>query len=92
MAGVAPDLAWAIASGNAARAFNLEGHEISVGAPADIVVIDAALGSPERSAVEAIGSGEFPGVALVITDGKVRVNGSQCTLRSRRVAEIKTVT
>ncbi len=90
MAGVAPALAWSVASGNAARAFNLEGHEICVGAPADLVVIDAALGSPEQSAVQAIASGEFPGVALVITDGEVRVNGSQCTLRSRRVAEIKT--
>lgn len=91
MTGLAPEMAWAIASGNAARAFSLEGHEIKIGAPADLVVIDAALGSPQRSALDALASGEFPGVALVITDGKIRVNGSQCTLRSRRVAEIITV-
>ena len=91
MTGLAPDVAWAIASGNAARAFNLEGHKIALGAPADIVVIDAALGSPQKSATDALDMGEFPGVALVITDGKVRVNGSQCTLRSRRVAEINSI-
>ena len=33
--------------------------------------------------------GEFPGVAVVITDGEVRVNGSMCTLRARRIADIK---
>ena len=54
-------------------------------------VIDAALGSPQKSAIDALDMGEFPGVALVITDGKVRVNGSQCTLRSRRVAEINSI-
>ena len=91
MTGLAPEVAWAIASGNAARAFNLEGHVIKEGAPADLVVIDAALGSPQRSAMDALASGEFPGVALVITDGEVRVNGSQCTLRSRRVAKISSV-
>ena len=91
MTGLAPEVAWAIASGNAARAFNLEGHVITEGAPADLVVIDAALGSPQRSAMDALASGEFPGVALVITDGVVRVNGSQCTLRSRRVAKISSV-
>ena len=53
--------------------------------------MDAALGSPQKSALDALDMGEFPGVALVITDGKVRVNGSQCTLRSRRVAEINSI-
>ncbi len=91
MTELASDVAWAVASGNAARAFNLEGHTISIGAPADIVVMDAALGSPQKSALDALDMGEFPGVALVITDGKVRVNGSQCTLRSRRVAEISSI-
>jgi enamidase len=91
MTGLSPDVAWAIASGNAARAFNLEGHKIIEGAPADLVLIDASLGSPQKSALDALAAGEFIGVALVITDGKIRVNGSQCTLRSKRVASIKEI-
>jgi len=91
MTGLSPDVAWAIASGNAARAFNLDGHKIIEGAPADLVLIDASLGSPQKSALDALAAGEFIGVALVITDGKIRVNGSQCTLRSKRVASIKEI-
>ena len=61
---------------------------VAVGAVADLVVIDASLGSVCDSAVEAVAAGEFPGVAVVITDGVVRVQWSLCTLRARRVADI----
>ena len=90
MADVAPELGWAIASGQGARAFGVAGNVIEVGAPADLVVMDASLGSVCDSAVDAIAAGEFPGIAAVITDGRVRVEGSLCTLRSRRVAGIET--
>ena len=52
------------------------------------LVIDASLGSVEDSATEAIAAGEFPGVAPTIIDGEVRVAGSLCTLRARRVVAI----
>ena len=55
---------------------------------ADLVVMDTSLGSVCGTAVEAMAAGEFPGVAVVITDGVVRVRGSLCTLRARRVADI----
>ena len=90
LAGVAPELGWAIASGQGARAFGVAGNVIEVGAPADLVVMDASLGSVCDTAVEAIAAGEFPGIAAVITDGRVRVEGSLCTLRSRRIAGIET--
>lgn len=88
LAPVLPEVGWAIASGHGARAFGSETNTIEVGAPADIVVIDASLGSVEGSALEAIAAGEFPGVAVVITDGQIRVNGSLCTLRARRIASV----
>ena len=88
LGGVAPETAWAIASGQGARAFGSDGNVVAVGTAADLVVMDASLGSVCDSAVEAIAAGEFPGVAVVITDGVVRVQGSLCTLRSRRVADI----
>lgn len=90
LAGVAPELGWAIASGQGARAFGVAGNVIEIGGPADLVVMDASLGSVCGSAVEAIAAGEFPGIAAVITDGRLRVEGSLCTLRSRRVAGVET--
>ncbi len=89
MADIAPELVWAVASGQAARAFGSDGNVIAAGAVADLVVMDASLGSVSADTLSAIGAGEFPGVALVITDGVVRVNGSLCTLRSRQVATIE---
>lgn len=88
LAGVAPEAAWAVASGQGARAFGSDGNVIAEGAVADLVVMDASLGSVHDTAVDAIAAGEFPGVAVVITDGAIRVNGSLCTLRSRRVADV----
>lgn len=90
LGGVAPEIGWAIASGQGARAFGVEGNEIAIGAAADLVVMDASLGSCEDSALEAIAAGEFPGVAVVLTDGQVRIKGSLCTLRARRIADIQT--
>ncbi len=88
MTEITPEQGWAIASGQGARAFGVDGNTIKIGAPADLVVVDASLGSVEDNAREAINVGEFPGVAVVITDGQVRVNGSLCTLRARRIATI----
>ena len=88
LGGVEPEVAWAIASGHGAKAFGSDGNVVAVGAVADLVVMDASLGSVYDTATEAIAAGEFPGVAVVITDGVVRVRGSLCTLRARRVADI----
>lgn len=88
LGGVAPETAWAIASGHAAAAFGSDGNTVEVGAVADLVVMDASLGSVWDTALEGIAAGEFPGVAVVITDGAIRVRGSLCTLRARRVADI----
>lgn len=90
LAGIEPAVAWAIASGHGARAFGSETNTVEIGAPADLVLMDASLGSVEDTALEAIAVGDFPGISLVITDGEIRVNGSLCTLRSRRVATVET--
>ena len=88
LGGVEPEKAWAVASGQGAKAFGSDGNVIAAGAVADLVVMDASLGSVCDTATDAIAAGEFPGVAVVITDGVVRVRGSLCTLRARRVAGI----
>ncbi|MGI9270341.1 MAG: amidohydrolase family protein [Woeseiaceae bacterium] len=88
LGGVAPELGWAIASGQGARAFGVDGNQLAEGKSADIVIIDASLGSVESSATTALAAGEFPGVALVLTDGQIRVKGSLCTLRARGVVDV----
>lgn len=88
LADIAPEIGWAIASGQGAAAFGSDGNVIEVGRAADLVVIDASLGSVMDTATEAIAAGEFPGVAAAIIDGVVRVNGSLCTLRARQIADI----
>ena len=88
LADVAPELGWAIASGQGAGAFGSDGNVVDVGREADLVVIDASLGSVHESVTDAIAAGEFPGVAVAIIDGEVRVAGSLCTLRARRLADI----
>ena len=88
LGGVEPEKAWAVASGQGAKAFGSDGNVIAAGAVADLVVMDASLGSVCDTVTDAIAAGEFPGVAVVITDGVVRVRGSLCTLRARRVADI----
>ncbi len=89
LAGVAPETAWAVASGQGAAAFGSDGNVIRQGSVADLVVMDASLGSVHDTALDAMAAGEFPGVAVVIADGAVRVRGSLCTLRARRVAGIE---
>jgi enamidase len=88
LGGVAPEIGWAIASGQGARAFGVDGNQLAIGKDADIVVMDASLGSVESSASTALAAGEFPGVALVMTDGQIRIRGSLCTLRARRIADV----
>lgn len=86
---VPPAVAWAIASGNAADAFGLAQGRLEVGAPADLVVFDAALGSPRgQDALGALAGGELPGIALTIVDGEVVVDGSVHSTRARRVPVI----
>lgn len=87
---IAPDLGWALASGQGARAFGVEGNTLAVGAAADLLVMDASLGSREDDARAAIAAGEWPGIAAVVTDGVVRIRGSLCTLRARRIADVET--
>lgn len=76
---VAPEKAWAMASGNTAKVYGLETSLIAEGKEADLVIIDAPKGSVGRDALEAIKTGDLPAVAMVIIDGQVKVNVSRNT-------------
>ena len=76
--------AWALATGNNARAFGIPGGRLAAGEVADLVVMDAPWGSVAESACDALALGDVPGVSAVVIDGKVRVLRSRNTPAAAR--------
>lgn len=63
----------AMATGNTARVYRLKRGFIREGYEADLVVMDAPLGSKGKDALSAIEEGDIPGIAAVLIDGEVRI-------------------
>ena len=82
LAGIEPEIAVAMATGNNAHAFSLNSGIIREGHDADIVLIDACRGGATDDALSALRNGDIPAVGAVITDGIPRFVG-----RSRNTPE-----
>ena len=67
------------ATGNVAATYGLDAGSLKVGAPADLLVLDAPIGSTARDAFEALRIGDIPAVACVVTEGELRVSRSRNT-------------
>ena len=89
LAGLAPEKALALATGNNARTYNLKCGVIAEGREADLVVLDAPLGSTAYDALGAISRGDIPGISAVIIDGKVRTLRSRNTPIAARMAQVR---
>lgn len=74
-----PRQAVSASTGNVGSRYGLEAGRLAVGAPADIVVLDAPLGCTTDSAFSAMSQGDLPAVAVVITAGEVRFTKSRNT-------------
>lgn len=75
---VDPGTAIAFASGNTAKAFNLnDTGTIKVGKCADLVICDAPAGSQAKDAASALKEGTIPGISLVLIDGKSVAEGNK---------------
>jgi enamidase len=79
-----PDEALAAATGNVGKAYGLEAGRLEVGAPADLVVLDAPLGSYGGDWREALRVGDMPAVCAVLTAGEVRLTRSRNTPAPKR--------
>lgn len=77
--GIAPEVAVAAATGNVARLHSLNRGVIAVGTEADLVVVDAPLGSQAKDALGALAIGDTPAVAIVMIDGGVLFTKSRNT-------------
>jgi len=93
VAGVEPELAVAMATGNVARAHGLPQGVLEEGRPADLVLLDRIPGSAAADALDAFRRGDLPGISVVLIDGEPRVTGrSQQTPPPERAAVIRGAT
>jgi enamidase len=85
MAPLRPEDAWALGSGTPADHWGLgDQGKIEVGRAADLVIMDAPLGSVAPDAVSAIAIGDIPGITGVLIDGRAWVMKSRNTPASTR--------
>jgi enamidase len=69
----------AMASGNTAKVYKLNRGIIEVGKEADLVIMDAPMGSVGKDALSAIEAGDIPGIAGVLIDGGMKIGVSRNT-------------
>ena len=85
---IKPEEAICMATGNTARVHKLNRGVISEGKEADLVIMDAPMGSVGEDALSAIEAGDNPGVAVVIVDGEIVVSKSRNTPPPKRKPSI----
>ncbi|MEW6276362.1 MAG: Enamidase, partial [Bacillota bacterium] len=61
---------------------------VKEGLAADLVVMDAPMGSVGEDALAAFAAGDIPGIAMVLIDGEVRVRKSRNTPPAKRQVKI----
>lgn len=81
---VKPEEAICMATGNTARLYKLNRGIIAKGMEADLVIMDAPMGSVGDDALSAIEAGDVPGVAMILVDGRVVVDKSRNTPPAKR--------
>ena len=69
----------AMATGNTAKVYKLNRGRIEVGKEADLVIMDAPMGSVGKDALSAIEAGDIPGIAGVLIDGMMKIGVSRNT-------------
>ncbi len=74
----------AMATGNTANIYKLNCGAIEPGREADLVIMDAPMGSVGEDALSAIEAGDTPAIAMVIIDGQVVVQKSRNTPPAKR--------
>lgn len=79
LGGVKAEEAIAMATGNTARVYKLNRGMIKEGLEADLVLMDAPMGSMGEDALQAIEAGDIPGVSMVIVDGVIIIARSRNT-------------
>ena len=88
MGDIPPAQAIAMATGNTAALYNFPAGRIEAGKEADLVIMDAPIGSAAADAQETLQIGDTPGISGVIIDGELVARPSRNTPPARRQLEI----
>ncbi len=83
---VAPELTVCMASGNTAKVYGLNTGIIAPGKEADLIIMDAPMGSVADTALDAIACGDIPGISAVLINGAIKVKKSRNTPPVKRQA------
>ncbi|EHI97718.1 amidohydrolase [Clostridium sp. DL-VIII] len=78
----------AMATGNTAKVYELNTGIIAVGKEADLVIMDAPMGSIADTALEAFEAGDIPGISMVLINGEIKVSKSRNTPPAKRQGKI----
>lgn len=76
-------------TGAVGRIYKIAAGALSLGRPADIIIIDAPLGSAARDAYGALSIGDVPAVAVAITQGELRFSRSRNTPPPQKPVRIR---
>lgn len=76
-------------TGGVADVFGLDAGRLAVGRPADLLVLDAPLGSMGDHWAAALQVGDVPGILAAVTDGQLRYVRSRNTPAPRRSAVVQ---
>jgi enamidase len=84
LGGIDPARAVAMATGNTARLHRLNRGIVEAGREADLIVVDAPIGSAANTALETLATGDTPAVSAVIVDGVIKAGTSRNTPPAQR--------
>lgn len=89
VSGIPGEIALCMATGNSAKVYDrLNTSMIAVGREADLVFMDAPMGSVAETAVEAFECGDIPGLSIIMVDGVVKAAKSKNTPPCKRAAKV----
>jgi enamidase len=88
LSSIKPEQALCMATGNTARVHKLPRGRIAEGLEADLVIMDAPMGSVGGDALAAIAAGDIPAVSMVLVDGDIVVSKSRNTPPPVRKPEV----